>query len=261
MEEVKRNEKCEVYGTELCKYLGCDGCEVCLVDKLNAKDKDSKRDIATAWEVTLEYIPENIDQLHLSEDCQFCRGEAKNKKDLYAVFDAGHPEPEFKKGMFFGYGKKVRSPIGSLISVPIGCCKKCAHRHRIKDFLKWIVTVVALAIGIILMATPAVNNGLAEISWVLPIVVFVAVVVAGYGLGELLTSLYMKKTEPLTIYNAYELPIISRMKWLGWEGIQTERSGAPRLNFSKKKIRKNLKFKTEDCIIATRSEKYERDQL
>ena len=48
MEEVKKNESCEVYGTELCRYLGCDGCEECLVEKIHYKDNESKRDTATA---------------------------------------------------------------------------------------------------------------------------------------------------------------------------------------------------------------------
>ena len=259
MEEGKKNESCEVYGTELCRYLGCDGCEECLVEKIHYKDNESKRDTATAWEVTLEYIPDNIDQLHLSEECQFCKGEHKNKRDRFAMLDAGHPEPEYKKGMFFGFGKKVRSPIGSLISVPISCCKTCARRHRMKDFLKWIVTGIFLAIDIVLLATPSIMAGLEGVSWVMPIVLFLAILVGGYGLGELLTHLYVKRTEKETVYNVYDLPIVSQMKWLGWEAIQTERSGVPRLTFAKRKQRKNLRFKEEDCIIATRSEKYERD--
>ena len=181
--EEKKNQNCEVYGTELCKYLGCDGCDMCVVGQLNERDKESKREIATAWETTLEYIPEHIDQLHEREECQFCKGERKNKRDCYAILDVGHPEPEYRKGMFFGYGKKVRSPIGSLLSVPISCCKKCKRRHRIKDFLKWGVTFLGIAIGTLLMVIPEINQALENISWIMPAAVFIAIVVLGYVAG------------------------------------------------------------------------------
>ena len=70
-----------------------------------------------------------------------------------------------------------------------------------KDFLKWIVTGIFLAIDIVLLATPSIMVGLEGVSWVMPIVLFLAILVGGYGLGELLTHLYVKRTEKETVYN------------------------------------------------------------
>ena len=137
---IERTKKdCKLLGTEICAYAGCEGCEKCFVSDRAYKKADME-EINESWKITLSYLPENVDELHTSDKCWLCKGERRDAS-CFAVLDLGHPEPEYKKGMFFGFGKKVRAQIGSLLSLPIACCSKCRNRFRMMEAIRWATMI------------------------------------------------------------------------------------------------------------------------
>ena len=128
------NKDCELYGKNICSYVGSEGCETCFLKDFDGK-KSSRNSAYEAWQITLGNIPAEVDELHTSKKCQFCIDEPKDA-ECYGIIDMGHPEPEHRKGMFFGFGKKIRSEMGSMVSFPVACCKDCRRRYHTKDVLR-----------------------------------------------------------------------------------------------------------------------------
>ena len=87
---------CPISDSELCDWLGKKGCYQCYISTL--KTETQKTDALERWKVTLSYLPDNIDDLHTSDECQFCKDEKPEKAQYYATFEMAHPEPYAEKG-------------------------------------------------------------------------------------------------------------------------------------------------------------------
>ena len=97
---IERTMKdCKFIDTDICHYAGSGGCETCYVR--DNVDNPAFDNIAERWAETLSLIPDNIDEVHQSDHCLFCKGEHKNPTECYALADLANRKPEFKKGMFF----------------------------------------------------------------------------------------------------------------------------------------------------------------
>lgn len=243
MEKIERTKKdCAIKDSNLCIFAGSEGCEECFASHPGSLDP---KQAAEDWEITLSYLPENMDDIHLADHCWFCKGEKKGPKDLYAILDMGHPEPEHKRGMFFGFGKKVRTPVGSMVQVPVGICKACRNRFRTKELIKWLCPIIGIALAFGIVAIPAVGAWLAGISPYLPLGVLIGVSLLGWGVGIWISKLYMQVKSKETEFDPYNLPIISAMKWKGWSGIMEVR-GVPQVSFAKEKPRPHILFRKEE---------------
>ena len=181
-----KNEKCVVSDTSLCKWLDKD-CKDCYLYDIKKDDEAEKA--LEIFEVMLSLLPESFDDLQ-SEKCQFCK-EPKNKRAGFANISLGHSEPENKKGMFFGLGKKVRQRIGSLMPLSISICKECRRSFRLIEGLKWISIIVFLAIAVIIIAVPPLGTKIAAISPALPYGVLIAGALIGYIVGKIAGDRYM----------------------------------------------------------------------
>lgn len=243
IEQVERTRTdCPYIGTKMCDFTGSEGCEACYVLQINDKKGEAK--ILDSWHVTYGLLPDNIDELHLKDKCWFCKDGVERKKDQYAVIDLAHPEPEHTRGMFFGFGKKVRTPIGSLIQLPVGVCKECRKRFLTRDLLKWGVPILSLIIALlIIILVPGVAT-VSENLWYIPLLVFAVIAVIGYFAGKISSNIYEKKASVKTSFDPFDLPIISKMHWDGWFPLMTDGKRV-RVAFKKEKPKPHLVFKRE----------------
>ena len=187
-----KNEKCVISDSSLCKWLGKE-CGECYINDIKKEDEADKA--LEIFEVMLSLLPESFDELQ-SEECSFCTGE-KNKRAGYANISLGHSEPEHKKGMFFGIGKKVRQRIGSLMPLSISICKECRRSFRMIEAIKWMSIVGFMAIAIILIVIPdrwAQRSRMSALRCLTACLIAGALI--GYIVGKLAADRYMKGQEP-----------------------------------------------------------------
>lgn len=239
---MERDQNCPIRDTEICSWAGSEGCEFCYIKNSNLKD-DEKQQMLDNWKVTISYIPNDIDSVHTSETCQFCKGEPNKADGGYAVIDLVHPEPEYKKGMFFGFGKKVRSSVGSLIPLHMNVCKECKKRFRMVEWLRWIVALVILAIGIGVAFIPAVSDFLTNQHAGIAYVYIIVLCLLAYGVGKWASLAYEKKVQEKMILHVGEHSMIRKMEALGWSAFQPNKETDYRVGFAKEKLRKNLMIK------------------
>lgn len=236
---------CPIQDRELCKFLGSEGCEKCGINQLGRKQDPVA--YADTWDVTLSLIPDDIDEVHTTEECCFCKGK-KNAKAGYEMLCLKHKEPVHMKGIFFGFGMKVPGEVGSIVDIPIAVCQKCRRRLAMDKYVTYISTAAGALLAIIALLIPGVEKTLASVSWVLPIALLIVLTGAGYGIGRLIKSSIRKKAEDETILDPLEVKQISRMVLLGWSPMQVNKRGEVSVNFKKDKLRKNMMYKSQDNL-------------
>ncbi len=228
-EQREYRKKCVIADSDLCNWLDRKGCYHCYISTL--KGDEEKKAAMERWETTLSYIPENIDELHTSDDCPFCKGQPK-KIDGYASFEMAHPEPYSAKGMFFGIGKKVRTPVGSLVTLQAGICDDCKKAFRKMDILHLGVFFGFLVASFVLLLIPGFATPMANLFALLPVLFVALMALAGYFLGKQLGMNSLKKASKTVHVDVAEIPLIRQMINNGWFFFQMT-NGMPRIYFKK----------------------------
>ena len=235
----RSREACPICDSELCNWLDRGGgCYRCYISTL--KSEEDKEKALERWMTTLSYIPENIDDLHMTDDCQFCREQPPKKVTSYATFDMAHPEPYSAKGMFFGIGKKVRTPVGSLVSLQVGICSDCKKAFRMMDYLHLGIFFAFLIAAFVLLLIPEFANPMVNLFALLPVIFVALMGLAGFFLGKMLGMNSLKKAAKTVKIDLAEIPLIRRMLQNGWFFFQTN-NGMPRLYFRKTKTYERLR--------------------
>lgn len=234
LQEIK--SECPIADSELCSWIGKDGCMPCYVRTL--KDEEEKEKALKHWRVMLSNLPSNIDSLHESGKCVLCKGEKKDT-ECYATVDMAHPEPKTFKGIIFGLGKKIRTPVGSLVTIHMSSCNSCKKKIRLMDFLMLIVLIGFLALSFVLVSIPAILEPITNISQFLPMLLVILFAVVGYLIGQLVAKAYRKKISSEVVTDPAEIPLIQTMLERGWFYFQ-ENKGLPKLFFKKTKTFTNL---------------------
>lgn len=229
LQELK--EECPIADSDLCGWAGKNGCVPCYIRGL--RDDDEKEKALKTWQVMLSNMPRDIDSLHKSEKCVLCKGEP-NDATCYASVDMAHPEPKAMKGMFFGFGKKVRTPIGSLATIHMASCDSCRKKVALLDAWLWIFMAAFIVLAFVLISIPAIVQPIVSASELLAVVFVVAVVFVGYLIGKSMTEAYRKKISEQVKVDPSEVPLIRMMKEKGWFFFQ-DNKGLPRMFFKKKK--------------------------
>ncbi|MEG2685692.1 MAG: hypothetical protein RR954_01050 [Christensenellaceae bacterium] len=249
MSEENKNhlrENCPIADSDLCNWLDRTGCYNCYISTL--KSDEQKAQAQERWNTTLSLIPKNIDDLHMTDECQFCKGEPE-KINGYATFELANPEPYSEKGMFFGIGKKVRTPIGSLLTLQAGICPKCRKAFKMADVLQLGIFFGFIALSVILLMIPAFSQPLSGVFILMPMIFVVLMGGAGFLLGKKVSEQHMKKAAKTVKVDITEIPQIKEMMNNNWFFFQTT-NGVPRVFFSKKKqykmLRQNCKQIEED---------------
>jgi hypothetical protein len=227
---MPNNAQCRASDTELCRWIGKE-CEDCYIGGL--KHKDDAEKMISDFRVTLSLLPEDFDSLQ-GEECRFCMGDVKKPRAGYAVVDLAHSEPENRKGMFFGFGKKVRQRIGSLMPVTIAICKDCRRALRMVEYLKWLVIAAFVGLAVGLCFIPEINALPA-----LPFGVIIAGFLVGYLLSRVVSDAYMKAKSKKTAFNVFDIPVCKQMQEAGWFTMQ-DSGPATRFIMSRKSYTKKL---------------------
>jgi len=226
---VAKNNECGVSDSVICKWLGKE-CKDCFINELNSDDAEK---MLNDFKVTISLLPKNFDTL-LGDECGFCKGEHKFKRHTYAIVDIAHSEPESKKGMFFGMGKRVRQKIGSLLPVSISICKRCRGQFKKLDIIKWAALLAFTGVSVGVCLIPAVN-----VNPVLPYAIVLAGGIAGYIAGKILSSWYMNKKSEETCFNVFDIPVLAKMRDIGWFTVQDD-GPVTHFLFSRKPLMKKL---------------------
>jgi len=232
------DEDCEIVHSELCDWMAAKtGCPSCYIKTL--KSDDLRREALEKWKLTLDLIPNGIDSLFETDDCQFCKDEAR-KADGYAFVEVAHPEPYFEKGMFFGIGKKVRTPVGSLLGMQASVCPRCRKTFILSDVLQVIFLVGFIAASIILLLIPQISEPMSNVFEFLPLIFVLLLGIAGYAVGRNVQIWYMRKMAKKVKLDLAEIPFVKRMLDGGWFFFQMN-NGIPKVSFSKSKQYDRLK--------------------
>lgn len=231
--DYELDEKCTARGSDLCwKFASGKGCDTCYIKGLRedyAKDQACER-----WEQTVRLLPPNVDELTRTDTCQFCAGETREPADGFAVVEMANPEPVHMKGIFFGYGKKVRTPVGSLVALHIAIGKKCRRAFRMVEVIQiaWLVGMIALALA--MLAVPQIAQPMANAFVLLPVVFLGLMAGAGYALGRSTAFAYMRRKSSEVNFDVGTIPAVAAMLKRDWFFFQTDR-GMPRMSFTKKR--------------------------
>jgi hypothetical protein len=228
---MAKNENCAAGGSSLCKWMSKD-CSVCQIASYKSAD-DVKKALGD-FEVTLSLLPEDFDELQ-GEECQLCKGE-KGTRAKYALVNLGHEEPKSEVGMFFGFGKKVRRKIGSLMPLSVSVCKRCMAAFRTAELIKWGITAAITALAIIVLTATPLSATLAQ---GYSIIAVIALALIGYAAGRIIAQSYIKAKSKEVRFNVFEIPICAEMKDLGWFAVQDD-TPVTRYIFSRKPMTKRI---------------------
>lgn len=250
MREIDFNERredidneCVIADSELCHWMAAKtGCANCYIH--NLKTDEQRQDSLEKWKETLNLVPDGLTQLHNTDECQFCKGKIK-KADGYANIEMAHAEPYYEKGMFFGIGKKVRTPVGSLLPVQAAVCADCRRKIIFVDYTPLIFLLLFLAIAVIILMLPNMAQNLANIMELLPVLFILGMIGAGYLFGKAMHKLYAKKVSTEVKIDACEIPLIKQMIDEGWFFFQTNDDIA-KISFSKHKLYDRIKDKDRE---------------
>lgn len=228
---MAKNENCAVTDSSLCKWMNKD-CSVCQV--AGFKSADDARKALQDFEVTLSLLPDDFDGLQ-GEECELCKGK-KGTRAKYALVDLGHEEPKSEVGMFFGFGKKVRRKVGSLMPLSISVCKKCMAAFRAAELIKWGLAAAITALAIIVLTATPLGAMLAQ---GYSIIAVIALALIGYAAGRIIAQSYIRAKSKEVRFNVFEIPICAKMKDMGWFTVQDD-TPVTRYIFSRKPMTKKL---------------------
>lgn len=228
---MARNENCAAADSSLCRWMNSD-CSVCQVAAFKSADEAKKA--MEDFEVTLSLLPEDFDELQ-GEECQLCKGE-RGRRAKYALVNLGHEEPKSEVGMFFGFGKKIRRRIGSLMPLSISVCRRCMFAFRAAELIKWGIAAAITALAIIVLTVTPLGAMLAQGYSVIAVI---ALALVGYAAGRIASQRYFRAKSKDVRFNVFEIPICARMKDKGWFTVQDDTPVTGYI-FSRKPMTKNL---------------------
>ncbi len=230
---MERTADCVAKDTRFCAWQNHESCEGCFMSTLKGDDQASAHH---NFEVMCQNLPEDFDEL-TGDTCHFCRTTPK-KQTCYAIVDMAHPEPKTKKPMFFGIGKKIDNPIGSLLPTYISCCSDCKKSYFMLDFLKWGVLALFIVLGIVFITIPALMGLLGTPTEFTPFLVLIAFVILGLVVANLWWNVLYKKLDKRVKLNVFDIPIVHEMGEKGWFLVQNQKDDGNRdqkLIFTKKR--------------------------
>ncbi|MBD5560074.1 MAG: hypothetical protein HDQ87_06950 [Clostridia bacterium] len=226
------HQDCSIRGSNLCwKFadsVGCSGCYLA-ADKKGKECSEAKQ----RWDETLALLPRDIDTLGCGSACLLCAADPE-PADGYALLEMANEDPYYEKGIIFGYGKKVRSPVGSLVSVPIRVGRRCRRAFRMVECIQIVWPIITFLVSLLLLAVPQIGQPMSRVSPLLPVAFVVLLTVGGYYLGRNLSLWYVEKHADEVRFDLSRIPLIRAMLGRGWYYFQVNH-GLPRLTFTKKK--------------------------
>lgn len=238
------SKRCTVKHSEVCKYLGCDGCESCILYKPSIREYEKQR-TNEIWEVTKGNLPENADMIHESETCLFCHERPGKGKIGYGLVDIAHPEPEAEQQG--GLGISMRAPVGSILQLPIAMCPDCKKKHSWIENIKYYSLILGFLVGLGALLLTYRTDFIRYAPFYIPVFILLLGMGLAYIGGVLYAHYYMKKTKSEVYYRVFQIPEMKEFEEKGWFELNAE-ADKTRVYFFKKKPRKNFVFFSKEVF-------------
>lgn len=225
------NETCKFYGSQYCDLLNMGECRACTFGDI--KLEEEAQGIRDDLELLMNLVPEEgIAPLFAGQTCRLCVGEPR-KATCYAFTDIGHAEPERVKRNFLGM--KSRARVGSMIPLQIAACDRCRWNYQLLEFLPTVLGLLLPVAALIVLTVGSVQRALTAMGEGVPVLVFLAAVALGFALSVLTRALVKKTKCRETVYNVWQLPLMAKLRGIGWFSLTEDKRGT-RLVFSKKRL-------------------------
>lgn len=176
----------------------------------------------------------NLRPLFESEHCLLCNRSQPNPRELYAVTDMGHKEPESKKTSAIGL--RVKTKIGSLVPLQIASCPQCRHNFRIASNLRLLLTIALVVFSLLVLSIDPIETALLDVHPMLPVIFFLVMIPASWLIGTLVSRSYIKRKSAETHFDIEEIPFVRQMVDLGWFQLYGKQD-VSRLIFSKERLK------------------------
>lgn len=234
--EQPTNPECKLSGTKYCRMLNMRACETCTM-----KGSDELDRVIEDLDVYESLLPEGgISRLFTSKECQFCKGEKRQRKG-YAIIDMAHPLPKRVQKWLLG---KRTLKIGTMIPVQLSICPTCRRRYMLMEYMPVIGPVVTGILGLVLLSTDAVGTPLANISSIIPLAVWLVCIGLGILAGRLIAKAIAKKNVDNMYVDALEHPVLAEMVEKGWAPMAKQ--SRTKLLFSKSRLARGLGTAVEE---------------
>lgn len=230
METRYTDTECALYGTKSCALLNMQDC-----DKCPLKGRIADPAIHDDLKLFCDLQPEGtVAQLFESETCTLCREEPKGKPTCFAVFDMAHEEPKMlSRRKWFS-----RQTTGFMVPLQFACCTKCRRRILLRSYLPLITPIILTLIALPLVTIEKTAQILRQTAPWLPLAIVLFTIVGGYGIGKLLSHLYMRRSETHMYVDVRTHPFVAEMAEKGWRPLFNDRQA--HLAFTKKRIDRGL---------------------
>lgn len=231
MQRIITNDSCKLYHTKYCDLLNMQTCDTCFVKK-----SDDVEQVLADLDVLQSLLPqEPLHHLFAGEECQLCKQEEnKGRRAYYGFVDMGHPEPKRTKRSVIGL--KVKTDVGSMVPLQIGACSQCRRRMLVLEYVPILIPVLAGLTVLLLLIVPGISDGLERIAQIMPFVLFAGVILVSFVVAAIIKRMLTKKYSQLTRMNIFEIPLVQKMKELGW--FPLGKSGnTVKVVFSRKRMR------------------------
>ncbi len=231
MRRIITNQSCELYQTEQCDLLNMPGCKECFLNN----DPSAAKQIMADMDVLKSLMPEGgVAPLFESPNCQFCRVQPAGKRACYALLDMAHAEPRREKRSIIGL--KVKAKVGTLLPLQIATCADCRKRLRVLDYVPTLVPLATAIMLLLLFMLPALNDALARIHLIMPLVIFVAVELLSVLVAQILKGRLEKKYSEVMRLDPFEISTVGAMKAKGWF-VLSGSDKRPKMLFSRRRMR------------------------
>lgn len=176
----------------------------------------------------------NLRPLFESESCLLCNTPEKNPRELYALTDMGHKEPEGEKTSAIGL--KVKTKVGSMAPLQIACCSRCRKNYRIAANLRLGIVLLLVALSLLLLTRQSIEGALSSVHSLLPVIAFIAMIPISWGIGTAAANAFIKKKAQETEFDIEEIPFIQQMVDRGWFQLYGKKQ-VSQLVFSKERLK------------------------
>jgi len=231
MEKLPNNPQCKLSGTRYCRLLNMRSCGNCTVRE-NGKADEIVSDI----DLYETLLPEGgVAQLFESRECQFCKTPEKGRRRGYAIIDMAHPEPRRVQKWLLG---KRTARIGTMIPVQMAVCKKCRSRFLRIEYFPVLIPVLTGIAALLVVSGDPVKTALADVHSFLPFGVWIASLIVGIIIGQIVTKALEKRWAKEMYVDVMQHPVIAEMTEKGWTPITAK--SRTKLLFSKSRLNKGL---------------------
>lgn len=210
MEKKPHNPNCPFSETHYCDLLNMGSCDRCTIGGGGDTPEQVMRDL----DLYESLLPEGgIARLFLSRECQFCKTAPKGERQGYALLDMAHPEPKRIQRKLF---RKGVAPVGTLIPLQFSICKRCRRTLLLIEYLPVLLAAVFGALGLVVLALPAVNDAMLRTAAWLPFAIWVTLIAIAYLAGKAISASKMKRAERRMYADIRKHPVVQEMLDKGW---------------------------------------------